>query len=157
MGRIAYNGLMKKIAAALLALLPALPAVTAFAVEVAPVDPIIGLSLGGEQKAYPMSLFTERPVVNDTVGHLAVLVFFDRETDYAAAFFRLVGGEPLEFSGQATGMVADDLTTATRWDMTTGRAVGGNLIGISLVPIPTRRTALQEWMRKYPKSIVFEP
>jgi hypothetical protein len=120
-----------------------------------PSDQVIGLALGGEQRAYPLTLFDENPVVNDEVGHMAVVVFYNREGGNTAAFFRLISGEPLEFSGRAPGGVADDLTTATRWDMSTGQAVGGNLVGQKLIPIPARKQVYADWRTRYPKGTIF--
>ncbi len=119
-------------------------------------DMVIGLSLMGVQKAYPASFFEGTPVVNDRIGHLDIVIFYNLKDDYASAFFRIIGGEPLEFSGRARGMEADDLTTATRWDMTTGEAVGGNLMGMKLIPIPVSKTPLSEWREIYPSSAFYE-
>ncbi len=140
--------------AATVALLAAVPT---RAVDLAPRDPVIGLALVGVQRAYPLSTFSAAPVVNDEVAHLAVLVFYDHDSDIAVAYFRLVAGEPLEFSGNAAGMVADDLTTATRWDLATGKAVGGSLIGQKLIPIPVKRFPLDDWQKAFPKGTLFSP
>lgn len=117
---------------------------------------VIGLTMGGTHRAYPITLFDEAAVVNDDMGHLAVLVFYNKDTGYASAFFRLVGGEPLLFSGNAAGMIADDLTTATRWDMATGDAVSGNLVGMKLIPIPAAKDHFGEWLKKHPGGTVFQ-
>ncbi len=120
-----------------------------------PPDMVIHLTVAGTTRAYPLATFAASPVVNDLVGPLAVVVFHDRDTGGAAAYFRLVGGEPIEFSGEARGGIADDLTTASRWDMLTGKAVSGGLEGQSLVPIPFRRAGREEWRKANPKGTVF--
>ncbi len=132
-------------------------AVNTAAGEVLPGEPVIGLSVAGDVKAYPLSLFQTTPVINDQLGRMAIVVFYDEGTGRAAAFFRLVGGEPLEFSGQAAGTVADDLNTASRWDMLTGEAVSGNLAGMKLVPIPAHRAFFLDWRISNPKGLVFSP
>ena len=69
-----------------------------------------------------------------------------------------MAGEPLEFSGRANEeLVADDLTTSSRWDMRTGRAIGGSLTGMSLVPIPVRRETFAGWKQRHPKGMLWEP
>ena len=140
--------------ATLAALVTALPA---WAVDLASPDPVIGVTLGGIPRAYPLAAFAAAPVVNDEVGRLAVVVFYDRENDVALAWFRLIGGEPLEFSGRAAGTVADDLTTATRWDMISGKAVSGSLTGQKLIPIPVKRLPYDDWRKAYPKGTLFSP
>jgi hypothetical protein len=118
---------------------------------------VLGLSLSGVHKAYPTEVFTLNPVLNDEIRNQQVVVYYDSRNNAAAAYFRLVAGEPLEFSGRASGNVADDLTTATRWDLASGQAVGGNLAGAKLVPIPVRLTSFDEWMAKHPKGVVHHP
>jgi hypothetical protein len=121
-----------------------------------PNDPVIGVSLGGIQRAYPLAVFVEEQVINDQIGRHAVAVFYDRGSDLAAAWFRLVGGDVIEFSPRAAGPVADDLTTATRWDIGTGEGVGGNLVGVRLAPVKVRRMTLAEWRKVSPKTTVWQ-
>ena len=118
-------------------------------------EPVIGLTFRGADRAYPLSVFSPRRVVNDVVGQQEVVVFHDPDRGLTAAWFRTVFGDPIEFSGQVTGTVADDLTTITRWDMTTGVAVGGNLAGQKLVPVPIRMIPLSVWRAKYPSGALF--
>lgn len=118
-------------------------------------DPVISVTVAGTARAYPLAAFAENPVLNDQLGPMAVVLYLDQASGAAAAYFRLVGGEPIEFSGQARNGVADDLTTASRWDMLTGRAVGGGLEGQSLTPIPFRRWGREEWRKANPKGSLF--
>lgn len=143
--------------------LPALPAhqvlaqAAASATSVAPAaqEAVVGLSVRGANRAYPTALFSGRRVLNDVIGDLEVAVFHDPERGVSAAWFRMVRGEPIEFSGSATGAVADDLTTITRWDLTTGVAVGGNLQGQRLVPLPVSMTSWASWAATHPNAQVF--
>jgi hypothetical protein len=86
---------------------------------------------------------------------MEVAVFHDPERGLSAAWFRMVRGEPIEFSGTATGTVADDLTTITRWDLATGVAVGGNLEGQRLVPLAVMKTSWAGWAATHPNAQVF--
>ena len=99
--------------------------------------------------------FRTRRVVNDVIGDMEVAVFHDPERGLSAAWFRMVRGEPIEFSGTATGTVADDLTTITRWDLATGVAVGGNLQGQRLVPLAVLKTSWAGWAATHPNAQVF--
>lgn len=119
-------------------------------------QPVIGLSFRGVHRAYPMTLFTERRVLNDVIGTMEVAVFHDPEQGVSSAWFRSVLGEPIEFSGAAPGGVADDLTTVTRWDMATGLAVSGNLEGQRLVPFPVTTTSWAGWAAAHPGASAFE-
>lgn len=143
--------------AALLALL-ALPApalAAAGQTAPAPEEPVIGLSFRGSHRAYPLALFSQRRVVNDVVGSMEVAVFHSPELGVAAAWFRSVLGEPIEFSGSAAGAIADDLTTVTFWDLTTGLAVKGNLQGQRLVALPATLTSWNGWAALHPDARVY--
>jgi len=118
-------------------------------------EPVVGLSVRGAYRAYPTALFSARRVVNDVIGDMEVAVFHDPERGLSAAWFRLVHGEPIEFSGAATGTVADDLTTITRWDLATGVAVGGNLQGQRLVPLPILMTSWAGWAASHPNAQLY--
>lgn len=120
-------------------------------------EKVIALSLRGSHRAYPLAIFKHRRVVNDVIGSMEVAVFHDPERGLSAAWFRTVLGEPIEFSGAAAGDVADDLTTITRWDMTTGIAVAGNLAGKRLVRVPVVTTAWGEWSAAHPGAQAYLP
>jgi hypothetical protein len=118
-------------------------------------DAVVGLSVRGTHRAYPTALFSSRRVVNDVVGDMEVVVFHDPERGLSTAWFRMVLGEPIEFSGAASGTVADDLTTITRWDLTTGVAVAGNLQGQRLISLDVTTTSWAGWAAKHPNAQVF--
>ncbi|HEY5999910.1 MAG TPA: DUF3179 domain-containing (seleno)protein, partial [bacterium] len=122
-----------------------------------PGQPVIALSFRGVSRAYPLALFPAPKVVNDVVGSMEVAVFHDPARNFSAAWFRTVYGEPIEFAGSAAGVVADDLTTATRWDLETGVATGGNLQGQRLVPVPFTTTTWAEWSSTHPATQLFGP
>ena len=118
-------------------------------------EAVVGISVRGAHRAYPTTLFSDRRVVNDMIGDMEVAVFHDPERGLSAAWFRMVRGEPIEFSGTVTGTVADDLTTITRWDLATGVAVGGNLQGQRLVPLPVLTTSWAGWAATHPNADIY--
>jgi len=118
-------------------------------------EAVVGLSIRGTHRVYPMSLFSDRQVVNDVVGGMEVAVFHDSKRGLSAAWFRMILGEPIEFSRLAIGTVAEDLTTVTRWDLESGVAVGGNLQGQRLVPLTVTTTSWAGWAATHPNTQVF--
>ena len=118
-------------------------------------EAVVGISVRGAHRAYPAALFFDRRVVNDVIGEMEVAVFHDPDGGLSTAWFRMVLGEPIEFSGAASGTVADDLTTITRWDLTTGVAVAGNLQGQRLISLDVTTTSWAGWAAKHPNAQVF--
>ena len=119
---------------------------------------VLGISFRGGHRAYPLSLFSEPRVINDEIRQQEVAVFHDAALGVSTAYFRMVLGEAIEFSDAVTGgAVAEDITTITRWDMSSGKAVGGNLVGMELVPIPLSVTTWAEWFATHPDTTVFSP
>lgn len=145
----------RALAAALVGVLAALAPAGAQTGTPAAQEAVVGLSVRGAHRAYPAALFSVPRVVNDVVSDMEVAVFHDPQRGLSAAWFRSVLGEPIEFSGAVSGTVAEDLTTITRWDLTTGVAVGGNLEGQRLVPLPVTTMPWGGWAATHPNSQVF--
>jgi hypothetical protein len=120
-------------------------------------DLVLGLSFRGRHRAYPIRYFSPPAVVNDRIRQQEVAVFHDGDRGVSRAYFRMVLGEPIEFAGGVKDALADDLSTITRWDMTSGKAVGGNLIGMELIPLKLTRTSWEEWLASHPDTTVFSP
>jgi hypothetical protein len=67
-------------------------------------DYVFGIQQFGAAKAWPLTAFARRPVINDAVGDVAVVVIGDDDTRSARAYER--GG--LQFSRQGGALVSDD-------------------------------------------------
>ena len=123
--------------------------------ETDPAKKVLGLSYRGHHRAYPLELFFPPRAVNDNIRHQEVVVFHDPARGISSAFFRMVMGETIQFSGSVEGTVAEDLTTITRWDLDSGKAVGGNLTGMELIPLPVVTTSLEEWLSRHPDTDIY--
>ena len=60
-------------------------------------DRVIGVSIGGESRAYPLRILAWHEVANDTLGGALITVTYSPLCDSAAVFRRDVEGETLEF------------------------------------------------------------
>ena len=118
---------------------------------------VLGLSFRGRHRAYPLKHFSPPRVINDWVREQEIAIFHDPDLGLSVAYLRMVLGELIEFSGDARGGVAEDLTTITRWDLRTGKAVGGNLAGMELIPLPLRTSTWTDWLTAHPDTTVFSP
>lgn len=103
--------------------------------------------IGGEPVAYSFPTLQAEQVINDTVGEVEVVAFWQpgttsaldassidesRDIGMAALFSRVVEGEALTFSVDADGVIRDD-QTGSAWNIF-GEAVEGDLEGTELAP-----------------------
>lgn len=106
---------------------------------------VLGALINGQAVAYPFSLLRERPVINDTVGEIDVVVFWQdgatsaldqrsidqsRPVGSAAMYERQLNGRTLTFFLDEQGVIRDEQTNSA-WNMF-GRAVEGELAGTQL-------------------------
>jgi len=141
-------------------ILPAAVLVAPPARETAAEDPrgesqVLGVSFRGRHRAYPLELFLPPRAVNDDIRQQEVVVFHDQSRGISSAYFRMVMGESIQFSGSVEGTVADDLTTVTRWDLGSGKAVAGNLAGMELTPLPVITTSWDDWVSRHPDTEIY--
>ena len=97
---------------------------------------VLGVNLDGATKAYPFRVLEERLVVNDSFRGRSLLVFYDRPSGTALAYEAIVDGIELTFRLEGDGVepqatLVDDQTGST-WMAFTGRAVDGELKGMTV-------------------------
>ncbi len=61
-------------------------------------EPVLGLSIGGEAKAYPISLLTHHEVVNDVVGGKPIFAAYCVLADLGAVYDRQLAGHTYTFA-----------------------------------------------------------
>jgi Protein of unknown function (DUF3179) len=69
-------------------------------------DYVFGIQQFGAAKAWPLDAFARRPVINDAVGDVAVVVIGDADTRSARAYER----GALQFSRREAALISDDST-----------------------------------------------
>lgn len=117
---------------------------------------VVGVRLGGEAKAYPFSMLDKQPVVNDQVGGINVVVFFDKATASGAVFDRqLEDGTVLDFRPGSTNRLAVDNKTGSLWDILTGVAVSGPMQGTKLAQVPITYAFWFGWVDYHGQSSVY--
>jgi hypothetical protein len=125
-------------------------------VDLGPKEFVIGVRLGGEVKAYPFRALNQRPVVNDTVGEIPVVVFFDKGSAAGAVFSpELDDGSLLSFEPTDELEVAVDTLTQSEWDIFTGTAISGPLQGAQLAQIPITYAFWFGWVDYHPDTTVY--
>jgi hypothetical protein len=121
---------------------------------------VLGVSINGESKAYPIQLIGYHHQVRDTVGNTPVMVTYCTVCRTGRVFSPLVNNKDESF--RLVGMdhfnaMFEDASTKSWWQQATGIAVAGPLKGTSLSEIPSEQMSLSSWLRHNPNSLVMQP
>jgi Protein of unknown function (DUF3179) len=121
---------------------------------------VIGVSLNGEAKAYPIQLIGYHHQVRDTIGNTPVMITYCTVCRTGRAFSPFVNGKMESF--RLVGMdhfnaMFEDATTKSWWQQATGAAIAGPLKGTALKELPSRQLTLAAWLREYPDSYIMQP
>ncbi|MCY9785250.1 DUF3179 domain-containing protein [Nocardiopsis sp. EMB25] len=121
-------------------------------------DPVMAVSAGGEERAYPVRILIWHEIVNDTIGGVPVAVTYCPLCDSALAFDRRVGDRTLDFgvSGMLynSDLVMFDRQTHSLWPQIEGRAVAGTLTGTELDRVSVAVVSWEQWRGAYPDGAV---
>lgn len=121
-------------------------------------DMMIGVSLGGEARAYPIAMMTWHELVNDTVGGREILVSFCPLCGTALVFDRRVAGKARRFGVSGLLYMSDllmyDRETESLWSQIRGRAETGPSMGIRLELVRSQMTRWGQWKRAHPRTSV---
>ena len=130
---------------------------------------VVGVSLDGDDKAYPFGSIKAERAVNDTVGGVPIVVLWGGETTDALdassiadsaqigtglVLDRRVGDETLTFS-PADDDTFVDAETGTTWTLL-GHAVDGPLEGERLTTVAHRNEFWFAWAAFFPEAAVYE-
>jgi hypothetical protein len=123
-------------------------------------NPVIGVALGGQARAYPVHLLEYHPLLNDEIGDVPVVVGFDPITATGRAYQRKLSDRVLEFglSGLVynAGLLLYDRETKSLWSLFEGRAIAGPLAGQRLTPLRVRQEHMGTWLARHPGTRVLE-
>ena len=129
---------------------------------------VVGVTAGGEERAYPFSVISRAGAVNDTVGGLPIAVFWGGETVDAldrgliadsrtigtgVAFLAEADGQALTFSKE--GESFRDAETGSVWNLL-GAAVDGPLAGARLRLADHRNEFWFAWAAFFPGGTVYQ-
>jgi hypothetical protein len=125
-----------------------------------PEDPVIGLTRGGEARAYPLRVLNWHEIVNDDLGG-PLLVTYCPLCASAVTARRVVDGEPTVFgvSGKLwnSDLVMYDRATESLWSQIAGTAIRGPQTGEVLSLVPSRLTTWDTWQTDHPDTVVMLP
>ncbi len=121
-------------------------------------DRILGLSQGGDAKAYPIKILNWHEIVNDTIGGKPVVVTYCPLCGTGIGFEAAVQGRPHTFGVSGLLYQSDllmyDHRTESLWSQIAMEAVAGPLTGAKLKPVFLAHTTWEEWRAGHPTTLV---
>ncbi len=121
-------------------------------------DRIVGITLDGIAKAYPVSILNWHEIVNDEINDQAFAITYCPLCGTAVAFDANINGKVTEFGVSGLLYNSDvllyDRNTESLWSQISSNAVAGKLVGTKLKRIPISHTTWQDWSSKHPDTLV---
>jgi hypothetical protein len=112
-------------------------------------EPVIGLTINGDMRAYPLRILMRHEIANDEVGGVPVTVTFCPLCNTAIVFDRRLGDRVLDFGTtgrlRKSDLVMYDRQTETWWQQFLGEGLIGELTGARLKMIPSRLESFAEF------------
>ena len=121
-------------------------------------DLVVGLTINGQTKAYPLLILVWHEIVNDKVGSVPVSVTYCPLCFTTQVFNRTINGHAVEFgtSGKLynNNLVMYDRLSGSLWSQALGEGIVGTHAGESLKRVPFDLAYWKDWKQIYPNSLV---
>jgi hypothetical protein len=120
---------------------------------------VLGVSINGEAKAYPIRFLGYHHHIQDTVGGKPIMVTYCTVCRTGRVFEPVVNGKKERF--RLVGMdhfnaMLEDATTKSWWRQVTGEAITGKLKGQQLPEVFSTQTSLADWLQLNPNSLIMQ-
>lgn len=124
-------------------------------------DPVIGLEINGDARAYPLRVLIWHEIVNDVVGGKPVTITYCPLCNAAIVFDATVDGKALDFGTTGklrnSDLVMYDRATQSWWQQFTGEAIAGEFTGTALKFVPARLESWADFSKRNPEGKVLIP
>ena len=124
-------------------------------------EPVVGLVINGDARAYPLRVLMWHEIVNDTVGGVPVTVTYCPLCNSSIVFERRLNGRTLDFGTTGklrnSDLIMYDRQTESWWQQFLGEAIVGEMTGKNLVMIPSRLESLALFKQRAPTGKVLVP
>jgi hypothetical protein len=122
-------------------------------------DLVIGVSINGESKAYPMEIIGYHHQVRDSIAGKPIMVTYCTVCRTGRIYSPIVDGEPETF--RLVGMdhynaMFEDSRTKSWWRQVSGEAIVGDLKGKQLEEIASQQMSLGAWIAAYPETRIMQ-
>ena len=127
-----------------------------------PDDPVFGVEINGDARAYPLRIANWHEMVNDLVGGVPVSLAYCTLCGSGILFDGRIAGRAEPFTFGSSGLLYRsnklmyDRQTDSLWEQFTGRPVVGRLTGskIELKLLPLVLSSWSEWRSRHPETLV---
>jgi hypothetical protein len=118
---------------------------------------IVGLTLNGVSKAYPLEALVRQSPVIDEVGGVPIFIVMGEDKRSVRAYERLVDDRKLEFfiKPNASPLAVVDAETGSEWDFT-GKSVSGPLSGRQLKKVAVLHDYWFDWKAYNPTTTIYD-
>ncbi len=131
-----------------------------------PSQRVVGVTIGGEARAYPLRVLNWHEVINDEIRGVPFAVTYSPLTDSVAVWDRRIDGRTVVFG--VSGLLLDSNTLlydrearegSSLWAQFTGRAVAGPAAarGAALQLLPAVVEPWGAWLDEHPQTTVVKP
>jgi Protein of unknown function (DUF3179) len=117
---------------------------------------IIGVTVNGQSKAYPMDDLQKQRLIVDEVGGTPLALVLGEDGKSVRAFNRRLEGKTLELFAKTDAQPVQivDAETATTWDFA-GGGISGGLIGKQLNRVAVLKDYWFDWKIYHPQTAVY--
>jgi len=129
--------------------------------DLSPTEPVVGLAINGDARAYPLRILTWHEIVNDEVGGIPVIVTYCPLCNSAIVFDRRVDGRAVEFGTTGklrnSDLIMYDRDSESWWQQFLGEAIVGTRVGTRLKALPARLESWELFKQRHPDGKVLIP
>ena len=126
-------------------------------------DLVVGVALGGETRTYPLHMLNVHEVINDTLGGVPIVVYWNWPSGYIGVFERIVHGEEVSFglsglSGNGVMLmypIKEEVGGEQLFSAMLGQSVTGE--SIPMKPITHEVTSWKDWFTNNPETTCVAP
>lgn len=139
---------------------PQFESIAAAQAKMAGTEPVIGLVVNGEARAYPLRILTWHEIVNDTVGGVPVAVTYCPLCNAAIVFDARIDGVASEFGTtgklRRSDLIMYDRNSESWWQQFSGTGIVGEHTGKKLTVLPSRLESLDRFAARAPQGVVLK-
>ncbi len=121
-------------------------------------DRVVGISLNGQARAYPIAILNWHEIVNDEIDGQRFAITYCPLCGTAVAFDATIDGRPTDFGVSGLLYNSDvllyDRDTESLWSQIMNQAISGERVGKMLTAIPISHTTWRDWLADHPDTLV---